>query len=105
MGVTVDPAQADPRAEVDRLPIGPVHRALRAVVDGWLAEPAEAWRVRWLLEGLRQGDAELVRMAFAPYDDEPLTEKERSALAEGDEDIRAGRVLPWSEARNRWLRP
>ena len=95
----------DLRAQVDALPMGAVLRALHAQVSAWQEDPGDAWRARYLLRGLRAGDPGLVRMAFAPYDDEPVTDEERAALAEAAEDVRAGRVLPWPEVRDRWLRP
>ena len=35
----------------------------------------------------------------APFDDEPLTEEDRRALAEAAEDVAEGRVLSHAEAR------
>lgn len=32
----------------------------------------------------------------APDDDEPLTDRDRAAIARGEADIKAGRVKPWS---------
>ena len=97
-------AQADLHAQVDRLPMGPLVRALHATVDAWLADPADAWRARFLLQGLREADAQLVQMAFAPYDDEPLTDEERAALAEAEEDARAGRLIPHEEMVRKYVR-
>lgn len=37
----------------------------------------------------------------APLDDEPLTDEERLALREADEDIKAGRVEDWDVAKKR----
>jgi hypothetical protein len=105
VAVAMDDAKNALLAEADQLPVGSLTRALRGVLDGWLADPSETWRARFLLQGLREGDAQLVRMAFQPYDDEPVTDEERAAIAEAAEDLKAGRTLRWAQARERWLRP
>jgi hypothetical protein len=33
----------------------------------------------------------------APYDDEELTEEDRARLGKADEDIKAGRLVPWEQ--------
>lgn len=35
----------------------------------------------------------------APEDDEPLTEEDKEAIAEAEEDIRLGRVTPWEDVK------
>ncbi len=98
MAVTVDPAKADLHAEVDRLPVGPLSQGLHAMV-----EALEPWRARYLLHGLHEGDATLIKMALAPYADESLTPEELSGLAQAEEDVRAGRVVSHAEARRSLL--
>lgn len=41
-------------------------------------------------------------LAAAPYDDEPLTEEDRRAIEEAEEDIRAGRVVSHEEVKRRF---
>ena len=61
--------------------------------------PAErrAEATRRLLELV--DDPVLRAFAEAPLDDEPVTPDEDAALREADEDVAAGRVRPWEEAR------
>jgi hypothetical protein len=37
-----------------------------------------------------------------PEDDEPLTEEEEKAIAEADEDIAAGRLIPFEEIKRKY---
>ena len=73
-------------------------RTLHALVD-----QLPDHRVVLLLRAL-QGDRTALYLASIPEDDEPVTDEDRAAVAEAEEDLRAGRVLPWAEARDRWLR-
>lgn len=73
-------------------------RTLQALVDR-LPDP----RAALLSRGLR-GDPGLLSLAFIPEDDEPVTDEERAAVALAEQDVRAGRVLPWADVRDRWLR-
>lgn len=78
MAVMADNVKAD--ALVDRLPAEPasaLQRGLHALVDG-----LESWRAEYLLQGLRDGDPTLVKLALTPYDDEPVTPEEEAAVAE-----------------------
>jgi hypothetical protein len=52
----------------------------------------EELAARRFLEYLRDRHVEYTP-ENAPFDDEPLTEEDKIALAEADEDIRAGRVV------------
>jgi len=36
---------------------------------------------------------------FFFYDDEPLTEAEKKAILEAEEDVKAGRVKPWEQVK------
>ena len=44
-------------------------------------------------------------LAAVPEDDEPTTDDDRAAIAEGREDFRAGRTMPLSEIPRRSRRP
>lgn len=44
-------------------------------------------------------DPVLHALETAPEDDEPLTEEDLKAIAEGEEDIRQGRVTPWEDVK------
>ncbi len=83
MAVMADNAKRDLHALVDRLP---------------------ADRAALLLRALRDGDRTALYLASLPEDDEPATDEERDAVAEAMESVRAGRVRPWAEVRDRWLR-
>ena len=83
MAVVADNAKRDLHALVDRLPEG---------------------RAALLLRALRDGDRTALYLASLPEDDEPATDQERDAVAEAMESVRAGRVRPWAEVRDRWLR-
>lgn len=50
-------------------------------------------------------DPLLCALADAPIDDEPETPDEAEAVREGEEDIRAGRLVSHEEARRRLLGP
>jgi hypothetical protein len=47
------------------------------------------------------GDPVLRALLAAPVDDEPVTPADDAALAEAEEDIRQGRVMPTAELRRR----
>lgn len=49
------------------------------------------------------GDPLVGKLMEAPYSEEPETEEERVAMAEGYEDIAAGRFLSHEEVRRRLL--
>ena len=83
MAVMADNAKRDLHALVDRLPED---------------------RAALLLRALRDGDRTALYLASLPEDDEPATDQERDAVAEAMERVRAGRVRPWAEVRDRWLR-
>lgn len=83
MAVMADNAKRDLHALVDRLPED---------------------RAALLLRALRDGDRTALYLASLPEDDEPATDEERDAVAEAMESVRAGRVRPWAEVRDRWLR-
>jgi predicted transcriptional regulator len=83
MAGVADNAKRDLHALVDRLPEG---------------------RAALLLRALRDGDRTALYLASLPEDNEPATEAEQAAVAKFMEDVRAGRVRPWAEVRNRWLR-
>ena len=102
MAVTVD--ERDLHARVDDLPVGAVLRALHAHIAVSAKDPADAWRVRYLLKALREGDARLLGMAFVPYDDEPVTEADLAALAEAEEDVRAGGLVSHEEIMRTYVR-
>jgi len=68
-----------------------LHRLVDAVPDDTLDA---AGRV---LEPL--ADPFLLALADAPVDDEPESEEERLAVLEAREDVAAGRVRDWNEAR------
>ena len=51
------------------------------------------------LEGLRH--PALRALAHAPADDEPVTEADRRAMEEAEEDVRAGRLIPHEEVKRR----
>jgi len=104
VAVMTDDTGTDLHAQVDRLPMGPLSQTLHALVDAWLRDPTDIWRARYLLQGLREGDAALVRMAFTPYDDEPVTDEERAALTVAEEDARAGRLIPHEEIVRKYVR-
>jgi hypothetical protein len=69
---------------------------LRAIVDGLDEDEAAMW-----LEFMRTGDPVLRSLLFAPPDDEPVTDEEEAAIAEGWRAYREGRVLSSDELRNR----
>ncbi len=83
MAVMADNAKRDLHALVDRLPED---------------------RAALLLRALRDRDRTALYLASLPEDDEPATDEERDAVAEAMESVRAGRVRPWAEVRDRWLR-
>ena len=58
-----------------------------------------------LLEQLRSDefDPMLWKLLTAPYDDEPVTEDDRAAIIEAQEDIRAGRLIPHEEVMRQLL--
>jgi len=78
---------------------GHAKRDLHALVDQLPEE-----RAALLLRGLH-GDRTALYLASLPEDDEPVTDADRAAVAEAMESVRAGRVRPWSEVRDRLLRP
>lgn len=63
-------------------------------------------RARVVLEALveEREDPVLLLLATAPDDDEPVTVEEEHAIEVGLEDVREGRVAPWSEIRGRYLK-
>lgn len=68
---------------VDELPKSELHSAKR------------------FLEYLRNmGDPVLQALMEAPYDDEPETDEERAAVAEAQEDFKAGRVVSHQELKH-----
>jgi CO dehydrogenase/acetyl-CoA synthase beta subunit len=61
---------------------------------------SESHAARRFLEYLRNmGDPVLRAMLEAPEDDEPETEEERAAVAEAQEDFKAGRVVSHQELK------
>jgi predicted transcriptional regulator len=50
----------------------------------------------------RREDPMIVAFDEAPEDDEPLTPEEEAALAEADEDIAAGRTVPFEEIKHKY---
>lgn len=72
--------------------------SLRRLVDELPGSELEA--ARRYLEYLRDTADPLVRKLLeAPEDDEPQTEKERAAVAEAEEDFKAGRVFSHEEVK------
>lgn len=71
-------------------------RTLQAVVDR-LQDHRAALPPRAL-----RGDRGALSLAFIP--DESVRDEERAAVALAEQDVRAGRVLPWADVRDRWLR-
>ena len=61
--------------------------------------PECEWEVSYwvLLAHLKEHDPLLWRLMTAPEDDEEETEEERIAVAEAEEDIKAGRLLTQEE--------
>ena len=60
----------------------------------------ESHAAKRFLEYLRNmGDPVLRAMLEAPEDDEPETEEERAAVAEAQEDFKAGRVVSHQELK------
>ena len=73
-----------------------LHQLVDALSEG------EVTTAQRLLEALcvwDHADAVLRKLSMAPYDDEPETEDERTAVAEAYEDAASGRVRPWEEVR------
>ena len=66
--------------------------------------PQCEWEVSYwvLLAHLKQHDPLLWRLMTAPEDDEEETEEERLAVAEPEEDIKAGRLISHEEVKNRF---
>jgi CO dehydrogenase/acetyl-CoA synthase beta subunit len=61
---------------------------------------SESHAAKRFLEYLRNmGDPVLRAMLEAPEDDEPETEEERAAVAEAQEDFKAGRVVSHQELK------
>ncbi|MHB8332851.1 MAG: hypothetical protein ACYDEA_11760 [Candidatus Dormibacteria bacterium] len=57
-----------------------------------------------MAEEAREYLRRLLALESAPLDDEPLTLAEDFALAEVTQDVRAGRVRPWDQGRDRHMR-
>lgn len=55
-----------------------------------------------LLAHLKEHDPLLWRLMTAPEDDEEETEEERIAVAEAEEDIKAGRTVSFEEVKRRF---
>ena len=71
---------------------------LRRLVDQ--LSDSELVAARRLLEYLRDtGDPVLRAFLEAPEDDELETEEERAAVAEGEEDFKAGRIVSHEELK------
>ncbi len=66
--------------------------------------PECEWEVSYwvLLAHLKQHDPLLWRLMTAPEDDEELTEEEILAIEEGKADVKAGRVVSFEEAKERY---
>ena len=64
-----------------------VYRELCGIVDEWLE--------------VNRGDPVAAALAKAPMDDEPVTASEAEAIAEGERDVRDGRVVSEAELRVR----
>jgi hypothetical protein len=56
-------------------------------------------RVHLLLLGLLRRDRLLVRLALAPYDDEPVTPEEEAAVQAARREIGCGEGVPWEQVR------
>ncbi len=72
--------------------IADARAALHAFIDR-----LEDDRVEMLLAGLEQCDLLALKLALAPYDDEPLTDEDIAALDEAKADVAAGRLIPHAE--------
>ena len=78
-------------------------KSLRKFVE-WLPE-CEWEAVHWTLLAClkrREPFAWKWKMMTLPEDDEEETEEERLAVEEGNEDIRAGRVVPFEEVKKKF---
>lgn len=75
-----------------------VKRALHEMVDRLPADQA-AMMLRAL-----QGDRRALYLASIPEDDEPVTNEERAAVAEAEEDVRAGHALSFDEVYKKYVR-
>ena len=78
-------------------------KSMHKFVD-WLPE-CEWEAVHWtLLAGLKRREpfAWKWKMMTLPEDDEEETEEERLAVEEGNEDIRAGRLVPHEEVKKKF---
>jgi hypothetical protein len=58
------------------------------------------------VEALLAVGATLLPPSFmnAEFDDEPLTEEDRAAIAEARAEVRRGEYVTWDEIKDRWLR-
>lgn len=73
-------------------------RTLHALVD-----QLPDHRVALLLRGL-QGDRTALYLASIPDDDEPVTDEDRAAVAEAEESMRSGRLIPHDEMVRKYVR-
>jgi predicted transcriptional regulator len=73
---------------------------LRGLVDQ-LSDQGAAEAVRYLRWLMRE-EALRATLDAAPLDDEPETDEERAAVAEGKADLEAGRVVPAAEVYRRF---
>ena len=77
-----------------------LHRLIELLPDSALP------KANALLESLREEEDPVLKAFLeAPEDDEPLTPEDIAAIEEGEEDIRAGRVISHEEARRLLLGP
>ena len=73
-----------------------VKRQIKDLIDGM--PPDELLVIKRFIQYVRDLEDPFLRnLAEAPWDDEPLSDEDIAALAEGDADIKAGRLIPAEE--------
>ncbi len=78
-----------------------VKELLHQLVDE-LSEAEADEALRYVASRRESGDSFARWLDSRPEDDEPLTTDEEEAIAEADEDIAAGRLIPFEEIKRKY---